>query len=108
MGVSVAVEDVAAIAETLSLKESTNRSLVEAMAIFEKVRKARAEAVSMASFHSANVLHLPAGAQRCSRNAAMISDGQSESYVNKKRFYAEGTRIDWRTREQETGATDTT
>ncbi|KAJ4311239.1 hypothetical protein N0V94_008046 [Neodidymelliopsis sp. IMI 364377] len=76
MGVSLAIEDAAALAAALDLHTShpTNVSLVQAMRVFEKVRKPRAEKIRDASLHAGAMLHLPAGAERDLRDESARRD----------------------------------
>lgn len=75
MGVSLAVEDAAALSACLELHTNDKMPLVEAMSLFEQVRKPRAEAVRDASLHAGAMLHLPPGKKRDQRDAAAKSDG---------------------------------
>jgi salicylate hydroxylase len=90
MGVSMAVEDAAALTECLALISEQGATLQTAMGNFETVRKQRAEAVRDASLHAGNVLHLPPGPERNERDKRLrgVEDMPSE---NKGRFWAEGT-----------------
>jgi salicylate hydroxylase len=76
MGVSMAVEDAAALAECLRLHEVESLPLAEAMQLFETVRKGRAEAVRDASLHAGQVLQKAPGPLRDDRDEAMRSDGR--------------------------------
>jgi salicylate hydroxylase len=78
MGVSMAVEDAEALTECLGLV---------AMAIFEAVRKPRAEAVKRASLHAGNILQLPPGPARNSRDQALATDGAYSGFMEDGRFY---------------------
>ncbi|KAF2628331.1 FAD/NAD(P)-binding domain-containing protein, partial [Macroventuria anomochaeta] len=66
MGVSLAIEDAAALATALDLHTSNPKglSLAKAMRLFEKVRKPRAERIRDASLHAGAMLHLPPGSER--------------------------------------------
>jgi len=85
MGVSLAVEDAAALASALELhiKAPSQTSLPEAMQIFEEVRKPRAEAVRNASLHAGNMLHLGPGSQRDARDQAAMNDGVYDEALRK-------------------------
>jgi salicylate hydroxylase len=91
MGVSLAVEDAAALTECIYLQSQGNVGLDRAMAVFETVRKTRCKDVQDASLHAGNVLHLPPGPAQVARDAAMQNDGLSAEVNKKERFYAEGT-----------------
>ena len=79
MGVSMAVEDAAALTECLSLhttpRDGCELPLPAAMSLFESVRKPRAEAVRDASLHAGNMLHAPPGEKRTARDEAVKVDG---------------------------------
>jgi salicylate hydroxylase len=77
MGVSMAVEDAAAICECLSLHQNQGIPLNKAFGMFEKVRKQRAEAMRDASLHAGNILQMPPGPARNARDRAFASDGRS-------------------------------
>ena len=81
MGVSMAVEDAEALAECLSLRETSNCSLKRAVNVFEKVRKPRAEGVREASLHAGNMLHLPPGPRQEIRDQALRTQGVSSGVV---------------------------
>jgi salicylate hydroxylase len=89
MGVSMAVEDAAALTECLALMESKKARLRTAMKIFETVRMERCVRVRDASLHAGNVLELPPGKEREERNRALR--GEQVGGVL-KRFWAEGTK----------------
>jgi salicylate hydroxylase len=76
MGVSLAIEDAAALATALDLHTShpTDVSLAQAMKVFEKVRKPRAEKIRDASLHAGAMLHLPAGGERELRDESARQD----------------------------------
>jgi len=75
MGVSMAVEDAETLAECIALKKLTTSSLEKAMAVFEGVRKPRAEAVRDASLHAGDVLQMRKGPEREVRDRAIRDDG---------------------------------
>ncbi|KAF1962313.1 salicylate hydroxylase [Byssothecium circinans] len=85
MGVSMAVEDAAALVATLDLHtaSASTVSLSAAMSLFERVRKPRADAVRDASLHAGAMLHLPPGAERDARDEAARSDGVQEEALKK-------------------------
>jgi salicylate hydroxylase len=91
MGVSLAVEDAAALTECIYLQSQGNVGLDRAMVVFETIRKTRCKDVQDASLHAGNVLHLPPGPAQVARDAAMQNDGLSAEVNKKERFYAEGT-----------------
>ena len=91
MGVSMAVEDAEALTECISLREKTTASLEQAMSIFEKVRKSRAEAVRDASLHAGNILQLPKGPEQEARDCALKDDGASAGTVDGDDFYVTRT-----------------
>jgi salicylate hydroxylase len=91
MGVSLAVEDAAALTECIYLQSQGNVDLDRAMAVFETIRKTRCKDVQDASLHAGNILHLPPGPAQVARDAAMQNDGLSAEVNEKERFYAEGT-----------------
>lgn len=82
MGVSMAAEDAAALTECLDLMVASESkvSLRQAMALFEAVRKPRAELVRDASLNAGRVLHLPAGDERNTRDAALQNNGGPSTY----------------------------
>lgn len=82
MGVSMAAEDAAALAECIKLMQGNSGtvSLMEAMKLFEDVRKPRAELVRDASLHAGHVLHVPPGPQREARDAALKNNGGPSTY----------------------------
>lgn len=88
MGVSMAVEDAAALVECLTLKESSCHSLPFAMSVFENARKWRAEAVKDASLHGGNVLQMVPGVDRDARDIALKTDGRSIK-TRGERFWCE-------------------
>ena len=92
MGVSMAVEDAAALTECLSLMESRNASLRVAMGVFERVRKERVEAVRDASLHAGNVLQLPPGEEREERDRALRDGGVEDDGRGQGKFWVEKTR----------------
>jgi salicylate hydroxylase len=77
MGVSMAVEDAAALCECLRLHEKEGLSLKKAMKLFEYVRKERAENVRDASLHAGSVLQMKPGVLREQRDEALRTDGKS-------------------------------
>lgn len=79
MGVSMAVEDAAALAECLRLYKAEQLPLAEAIQLFGTLRKERAEAVRDASLHAGQVLQRAPGPLRDDRDEAMRSDGRSAS-----------------------------
>lgn len=87
MGVSMAVEDAEALTECLALVERGSNTLGQAMALFEAVRKPRAEAVKAASLHAGNILQLPPGRTRDFRDMALESDGATIGNVEDEHFY---------------------
>jgi salicylate hydroxylase len=91
MGVSMAVEDAEALTECISLQQKTDRSLEQAMAVFEKVRKERAEAVKDASLHAGNILQLPQGLEQEVRDRSLKDDGSSVRTLEGNDFYATRT-----------------
>ncbi|OAP54796.1 hypothetical protein AYL99_11244 [Fonsecaea erecta] len=114
MGISMAVEDAAALAECLSLLNSATAeyddtngdcadrsrpkpSLSSALGLFESVRKPRAEAVQAASLHAGEVLHLPPGAAQEKRDALLQVDGKTESKEDRQYAYgiADRETRDW-------------
>lgn len=91
MGVSMAVEDAAAICECLRLHEEEELPLRDAMKLFEKVRKTRTEAVRDASLHAGNILQSPPGSARDARDRAMLDDGVSaRTAEGRVPFYLQG------------------
>ncbi|KIX96462.1 uncharacterized protein Z520_07728 [Fonsecaea multimorphosa CBS 102226] len=106
MGISMAVEDAAALAECLSLledsatkahtngdgatREKPKPSLSSALALFESIRKPRAEAVQSASLRAGDILHLPPGESQEKRDAAMlrqqVNDGTTESREDDRQY----------------------
>jgi salicylate hydroxylase len=106
MGISMAVEDAAALAECLSLLNSstTDKSdpvtdfptLSTVMTLFESIRKPRAEAVQRASLHAGNILHLPTGRAQEVRDAALLRDGATERKEDREFVYG---IVDRRTRD---------
>lgn len=76
MGVSLAIEDAAALATALELHTSDpdTTSLARALSLFEKVRKPRAERIRDASLHAGAMLHLPPGRERELRNESAKDD----------------------------------
>ncbi|PSN59395.1 salicylate hydroxylase [Corynespora cassiicola Philippines] len=80
MGVSLAVEDAAALTFALELHTSSSSSvpLSKAMSLFERIRKSRAEAVRDASLHAGKMLHIPPGKDREIRDAAARNDGLND------------------------------
>lgn len=91
MGVSMAVEDAAALTECLYFQDTRNTSLKRAIYLFENVRKGRCDAVRDASLHAGNILHLPPGPARTARDAALKDSDSFPAVYKKERFYAEGT-----------------
>jgi salicylate hydroxylase len=91
MGVSLAVEDAAALTECIHLQSQENVGLERTMAVFETIRKTRCKDVQEASLHAGNILHLLPGPAQVARDAAMKNDGLSVEINQKERFYAEGT-----------------
>lgn len=87
MGVSSAVEDADVLTACLALMDKSDTTLQQAMCIFEKVQKPRAEAVSAASLHAGNTLQLSPGAGQDVRNRALASDGASIGIVEDEQFY---------------------
>lgn len=83
----MAVEDAEALTECLTLVQKGDTTLEQAMAIFETVRKPRAEAVKAASLHAGNILQLPLGPSRDTRNLALASDGTSIGPTEDEHFY---------------------
>lgn len=82
MGVSLACEDGVALATVLDLvceqnKNPTNKQLVEALKVFEAVRKPRAESVQKASLHAGVVIHMPDGPEAKIRDQALRLNGSS-------------------------------
>ncbi|PVI05742.1 salicylate hydroxylase [Periconia macrospinosa] len=77
MGVSMAVEDAAALAWVVERSTDSSQaiSLASAMSLFVKVRKPRAELIRDASLHAAAILQLPPGPDRDIRDAAAMQDG---------------------------------
>lgn len=77
MGVSLAIEDATALATALNLHTSnTDRlPLTEAIRLFEKVSKPRAERIRDASLHAGAMLHLPPGVKRDLRDESARNDG---------------------------------
>jgi salicylate hydroxylase len=90
LGVSLAVEDAAALTECIHLQSQGNVGLDRTMAVFEIIRKTRCKDVQDASLHAGNVLHLPPGPAQVARDAAMQNDGLPAEVNQKERFYAEG------------------
>lgn len=82
MGVSMAAEDAAALAECLKLMQASNGkvSLAEAMRLFESVRKPRAEIIRDASLNAGHVLHLPKGEARDNRDTHLKNNGGLSMY----------------------------
>ena len=83
----MAVEDAAALAECLShiTDDSVTPSLRTALTVFEKTRQPRTKAVQEASLQAGNILHLPDGPEQEARDAAMISDAETE-VVNERAY----------------------
>ncbi|RDW63349.1 hypothetical protein BP6252_10894 [Coleophoma cylindrospora] len=77
MGVSMAVEDAEVLTECISLYQRSEKTLGQAMKVFETVRKERAEIVRDASLNAGNILHLPQGAAQEQRDRALKDDGVS-------------------------------
>lgn len=77
MGVSLAIEDGAALATALDLHtlDPENVALAKAMELFERVRKPRAEKIRDASLHAGAMLHLPPGLERELRDESARNDG---------------------------------
>lgn len=77
MGVSLAIEDASALATALDLHVSSLQysSLPQALLLFQKVRKPRAEKIRDASLHAGAMLHLPPGTERSLRDESARSDG---------------------------------
>ncbi|KAJ5037949.1 uncharacterized protein L3040_006825 [Drepanopeziza brunnea f. sp. 'multigermtubi'] len=75
MGVSMAIEDADTLTGCLALMEREGKSLLHAMAAFDRVRRGRAEAVKDASLHAGRMLHLGEGELREVRDEAMGRDG---------------------------------
>ncbi|KAF3009744.1 hypothetical protein E8E13_009346 [Curvularia kusanoi] len=80
MGVSLAIEDASALFTALDLHVSSPEkvSLLQAMSLFQKVRKPRAEKIRDASLHAGAMLHLPPGAERSLRDESAMNDGATE------------------------------
>ncbi|KAJ4348193.1 uncharacterized protein N0V89_009565 [Didymosphaeria variabile] len=76
MGVSLAIEDAAALTTALDLHESSPKgtSLVKSMRLFENVRKPRAEKIRDASLHAGAMLHLPPGLEKNLRDQSARND----------------------------------
>ncbi|KAL1601764.1 hypothetical protein SLS60_006679 [Paraconiothyrium brasiliense] len=75
MGVSLAIEDAAALTTALDLhKSNPGTSLVKAMRLFEDVRKPRAEKIRDASLHAGAMLHLPPGPEKNLRDQSARND----------------------------------
>lgn len=83
----MAVEDAAALAECLSYvtDDSETSSLRTALTVFEKTRQPRTKAVQEASLQAGNILHLPDGPEQEARDAAMISDAETEA-INERAY----------------------
>jgi salicylate hydroxylase len=83
----MAVEDAAALAECLShiTGDSATPSLRTALTVFEKTRQPRTKAIQEASLQAGNILHLPDGPEQEARDAAMISDAETE-VINERAF----------------------
>jgi len=91
MGVSMAVEDAAAICECLRLHEEDGVTLAAALKLFEKVRKTRTQAVRDASLHAGNVLQLPSGPEQEQRDKALADDGAlARTSAAEDDFYVRG------------------
>lgn len=85
MGVSLAVEDAAALVSAVELHISSPSTvpIATAVQLFEKVRKPRAEAIRDASLHAGVMLHLPPGPDRDARDKAARNDGVQEEVLRK-------------------------
>jgi salicylate hydroxylase len=77
MGVSLAIEDAAALATALDLhmRGPEDVSLAQAMRLFQNVRKPRAEKIRDASLHAGKMLHLAPGSERELRDQSAQHDG---------------------------------
>lgn len=76
MGVSLAIEDATALATALELHTLSpdTTPLAEALSLFQKVRKPRAEKIRDASLHAGAMLHLPPGRERDLRDESAKND----------------------------------
>ena len=84
MGVSLAVEDAAALTSCLERHTShpDKVSLASTIKAFEEIRKPRAKLVRDASLNAGNMLHVPPGNERDARDTAARRDGVLESGVD--------------------------
>lgn len=91
MGVSLAIEDAAALTAALDLymRDPEGVSLENAMSLFEKVRKPRAEKIRDASLHAGAMLHLHPGKERELRDQSAKNDGAVSEAQNGDVF------LDW-------------
>lgn len=76
MGVSLAIEDAAALATALDthVQNPGSISLAQAMRLFETLRKPRAEKLRDASLHAGGMLHIPPGQGRRLRDESARND----------------------------------
>lgn len=77
MGVSLAVEDAAALVAALNNIEDSNdvSERQQALAAFERVRKERSSLIQAASLHAGNTAHLDEGPQRDTMYENLKRDG---------------------------------
>lgn len=77
MGVSLAIEDAAALAAALDwhAQDPEHVSVARAVGLFEEVRKPRVEKIRDASLHAGRMLHLPPGVERELRDESARNDG---------------------------------
>jgi salicylate hydroxylase len=93
-GAAMAVEDAAAIAETLKYISSTE-DIPHALKIWEKARRPRVQAVHEASFANGLILHLPDGAVQRARDDAMRAEIESAEYFESSNQWSDPLLTGW-------------
>lgn len=94
LGAAMAVEDAAALAETLRCMPHRDM-LGQAIAIFERVRIPRVKQVHEASRMHDYTLHLPDGPEQRARDKAMEREVRGEHFVSSPNQWSDPTMQNW-------------
>jgi salicylate hydroxylase len=94
VGAAMAVEDAAALAE--SLRFATKKEMVpQAVAVFEQVRIPRVKQVHEASIKHGYTLHLSDGPEQQSRDKAMEKEVNGEHFISSPNQWSDPTVLSW-------------
>ena len=94
VGAAMAVEDAAALAQSLRLMETSDR-LSHALEVYQRVRQTRTAAMHEASYRHAYTVHLPDGPAQRARDAGMEDEVKGVHFIRSPNQWSDPTTQIW-------------